>query len=75
MAYTTQMTWALRTSSSRWCLSFGPAAGIRLCCEYGKRGISFGRLASGVDNVGRYVFGCDLRRYGDLRDDMLYLWK
>lgn len=43
--------------------------------EYRKRGDSFGRLASGVDDIGRYIFGGDLRRYGDLRDEVLHLWK
>lgn len=47
----------------------------RVVLRIRKERCSFGRLASGVDDVGRYVFGCDLGRYGDLRDDMLHLWE
>lgn len=55
-------------------MSFGPAAEPELCYEYRETGDSFGRLASGVDDVGGHVLGGDLRRYGDLRDDVLHLW-
>jgi hypothetical protein len=47
----------------------------RSCVMSTERGDLIGRLASGVDDVGRYIFGGDLRRYGDLRDDVLDLWK
>lgn len=71
MAYTTQMTCALRISDSRCWRSCGVPEErryFRIEVRY-----TFSIRTAGVHNVGRYILWRDFWRYGDLWHDMLDL--